>query len=1058
LKKHLTKGFLWLVFLFEIGILLVVFLLYILSDPKTLQYAVDRATGGLGVSYENISGNFLKTMTIYKLRYKDRLLASEAEIDWNLRALINGEIEIETLSLKNVNLSNIEEIIQHAQQNSSKNSLKKNQKKHLSIPEISISHLFLSTLPYHSKYINIENLELEIYDISSDLEHLKIKEFSIETDNDYANLQASGEVKKEVLHLKHLNVKKIDIDKIITLSQNLTKRENNSTQPFTLFKEVVIDTAHIETASFSYPPYQLTSLTLDTKGVKSLIKPLTLSVDKLSLKGDTNLGSLSLLGKIKENHFQGETTLNLSQKYFQQYTKIIDFASLNPIHAALDFNQSSIDATLNLKSKQIFDGRYKSYLVAINTLKSHLHYDLTSNHLKAITDANITTKYASSLLLKDNLTYDGNLSYGGTIKIDTLEKFPEYSLPLFQDAIIHYQADAHTLTANLETSKLHLLYKMYDYKRADFTLDSKALEIAKYFPKIPTPLHPLKAKLQATMALDFHHALPIMIENNITSNAINIRGKTMIEHAKVVTKATTTLSKNSFLPSINSAIKLHNIFPSKLEIGYSDKNLQISLATKQPQVTNSFYYDFNTSILKNTLTLGEDTIQLEGISDRLQLNTHTYSLKTLQEKLIPLYQFKYEPYDGEVELNATIENLQKVVANINSRWLVYEYKPNRFAFAEKIKMQAEIDANQATINHYFFSTYLDYDRQFYATKPSVIEFGEKKISLLSLWVNDKINNQGSYDFKTQKGLFHTKTTNYHYKGEEGDVIFDASLDTTLHKNKTDVEGFVNIKKGVITYQHRKTHDIQDPDIIIIQEEEARKRAKEEKKNDLSIDISIYSKKPLTYKVPKIEVSFVPDIKIWKEAQKEVELLGRMIINNGHYIESEKEFSLLAGEVLFGGDVLNPYLNLRAQYSSKPYIIDIDVTGTLDSPIVNFSSTPYLSQSDILSMLLFSATTESLFEGSSSSSNQAISMLGNTFAKEIVKNFGLSLDKLVISTNEEGGLGIEIGKKISKKITVIYINDIVQSIKVRYQHSNNFETDLMLSPESSGIDFLYKSEH
>lgn len=86
------------------------------------------------------------------------------------------------------------------------------------------------------------------------------------------------------------------------------------------------------------------------------------------------------------------------------------------------------------------------------------------------------------------------------------------------------------------------------------------------------------------------------------------------------------------------------------------------------------------------------------------------------------------------------------------------------------------------------------------------------------------------------------------------------------------------------------------------------------------------------------------------------------------------------------------------------------------------------------------------------------MLGNTFAKEIVKNFGLTLDKLVLSTTEEGGLGIEIGKKISQKITVIYTNDIVQSIKVRYQHSDNYETNLMISPESSGIDFLYKSEH
>ena len=193
-------------------------------------------------------------------------------------------------------------------------------------------------------------------------------------------------------------------------------------------------------------------------------------------------------------------------------------------------------------------------------------------------------------------------------------------------------------------------------------------------------------------------------------------------------------------------------------------------------------------------------------------------------------------------------------------------------------------------------------------------------------------------------------------------------------------------------------------------------------------------------------------------QKNLELLGRAIINKGTYRQRDKEFVIRNSEVLFGGDLYNPYLNIKAQHTHNPYVIDIDISGTLDAPIINFSSNPYLSQSDILSMLLFSSTTDSLFEGSSNSSNQAISMLGNTFAKEIVKNFGLTLDRLVLSTNDEGRLGIEIGKKISKKITIIYTNDIVQSVKVKYQHSDSYETDFMLSPESTGIDFIYKSEH
>ena len=928
----------------------------------------------------------------------------------------------------------------------------------MKIPEIAISHLYLSTLPYKSKYINIKNLELEVYDVSSNLEHIKVKEFSLNTKNDYANISAHGEVQKETLHFDSLDIRQLNIDKLIALKTLLKKEDNTTSQPFTLIKAVDIDTLSLAIKPYKHKPYEISYFRLNAQNVNANIKPLLLHTKSMQITTDTNISSLKLDGAITKNHFSGDLSFHLKQKYFQQFTKIVDFKSLNPIKLSLEANPKNIEGMLSLKSKQVFANRYKNYPVAIKNLHTHLYYEMNSSHLKAVTDANVSTKYATSLHLKDTLTYDGNLSYGGTIDILGLQKFPDYSLPLFKDAKIHYQADSHNLTATLQTDKLHLLYKMFDYKKADFILSSKELNISNYFPQIPPFLSPLKAKLSATMALDFHKTESIMIENNITSNAITIKGKTVIKRGKVLTKTKTSLSQNSFLKKNYPAFKWQHIFPADLEISYHDRALGLLFQAPKKYFSNDFHYDFNNSKINNTLRIGVDQITLQGEKKNLHLSSHTYSLKTLQEACEKLYTFKHKPYDGEVDINATIQDLKTIDADIYSRWLVYEYTPNKFAFAEKIKTELQLTENQALIKNYRFSTYLDYDRIFYATKPSRIQFQNHTISLLSLWVNDALNTTGEYDFNKEQGAFHSKASSYHYKGVEGDITFETAIDTTLSQNRTHIEGYVDVKKGVITYEHRKTHDIQDPDIIIIQEQEQRRRAKEEKKSALSIDISINSKKPLRYKVPKIDISITPDIKIWKESHKELELLGRVLVNKGTYTESDKEFEILPGEVLFGGEILNPYLNLKAQYSNKPYIIDIDVTGTLDTPVINFSSSPYLSQSDILSMLLFSATTDSLFEGSANSSNQAISMLGNTFAKEIVKNFGLSLDKLVISTNEEGGLGIEIGKKISKKITVIYINDIVQSIKVRYQHSDNFETDLMLSPESSGIDFLYKSEH
>jgi translocation and assembly module TamB len=398
-------------------------------------------------------------------------------------------------------------------------------------------------------------------------------------------------------------------------------------------------------------------------------------------------------------------------------------------------------------------------------------------------------------------------------------------------------------------------------------------------------------------------------------------------------------------------------------------------------------------------------------------------------------------------------------AKLTSKWLVYEYTPNKFAFAEKVNINLAGDSENIAISDYNLHTFIYGDDRFlFAKKSSNFTIKDGKISLKELWVNDTLKTTGEFDLNSSTGIFHTTTDGFDYKGKEGEARLRANITTDIRANKTIINGKATILDALITYKHRNTHNVQDPDIIFVQEQKRLERLKEEKSTNLIIDLAIDSIKDLPYKTDGIDIKFRPDLKFWKEENKELELLGRVAIIKGVYKQDNKEFNILPGELLFGGDMINPYINISAKHFSDPYDITIDISGKVDSPIINFSSNPYLSQSDILSILLFNTTTSSLFSEGGSTSNQAISFFGNTFAKEIVKKFGIQLDKLVILTNEEGGFGVEVGKKISQKVTVIYINDIVQTIKVRYQHSDHFESDITISPESSGIDFIYKSEH
>ncbi|HHD80733.1 MAG TPA: hypothetical protein ENK99_03905, partial [Campylobacterales bacterium] len=117
------------------------------------------------------------------------------------------------------------------------------------------------------------------------------------------------------------------------------------------------------------------------------------------------------------------------------------------------------------------------------------------------------------------------------------------------------------------------------------------------------------------------------------------------------------------------------------------------------------------------------------------------------------------------------------------------------------------------------------------------------------------------------------------------------------------------------------------------------------------------------------------------------------------------------------------------------------------------SDPYLTQKEILSLILFDSTGEN-----SGSGTEVYALLGGTFAKELMKSLGMSVDHLVLGQGIDEQLSVEVGKKISKDITLIYQhNNGKDGVKVRVNHSRHLETDIILQPQSSSIEFLYKSD-
>ena len=1033
---------------------------FISAHSKTLAYIVDKATVGLGLSYESISGSLLQEIELKNLKYQNKILADEARVKWNILYLLKAKVAIEDIVLKDVNLNVLDEMISNISKDRSKDKEQKSSS--ITIPYISINNLFFSTKPYHARGIKIEKFEIKIKNLRGDLNNLELDNFQIDTINDHTNIMANGYIRDKELKFEHLWVQDIDIDKIINFNikqfskndENLTDTSQKSEDDTfsNLLQTLYVKDFKADIKPFKYDQYHIKIATVSAKKIKWDFKEFNIS--KIKLDGDTNLGSVSLRGNVLKNELFSKTTLNLYREpYFKKLVKEIDFESLNPISADLNINKNHIQSKIYLSSNNLFDGNLSFLDLNLKTSISTLNYNFASKILDIKTEANLKTAYFDDADVKNRFVYDKHFLNQGDLIINQIsDNIPKELHFLLKDAKVNYNIDSNLLKVNLNSSKLYADFDSKDFQKGSLKIRSKPIFMSRFVKDLPPTLKKLKFKLQTDSLIDFQNVQNTKTHLNINSNAIDIKADLNLTK-DIHSKMQISLAKGSILSEFDKNIKWQNIFPLRADFLLEDNLILLSFQNDRLYYVGE--YNLKSDEINSTLDINNHQIvKINGkLNKTIQIDTNISSLAEFQNRLSQFYKFEKQPIDAEAKVKVQIDKLKSINANIDALWFWYEYEKNRFRVIENIKTDLSFEDDKLKIKNYSLDIF---DKHIFANRLSSIDIKQNHVAIEQFWINDKAKIDGEYDLNSSHGEFKLVAKDFYYTGKEGEITFDASLSAVLSKEITQIEGDILIKSGIITYEPKKEHYVTDDDIVIIQEEET--KAKEKEQDKLALDIKVLTKKSIKYKVNSIDVDLESDIQLWKEKQKPLELLGIIKLLGGSYEESNKEFLIQNSEILFGGKALNPYLNIKATHKNEPYMITIDILGTLEAPVISFTSNPYLSQSDILSIILFNTATSDLLTTKQNSSTRALSMFGNTFAKELVSNFGIKLDKLVLLTTPSGKLGVEVGKKISKKITIIYINDDVSTVKIKYENSSKFETDLLIKPDSSGINFSYKREY
>jgi translocation and assembly module TamB len=182
----------------------------------------------------------------------------------------------------------------------------------------------------------------------------------------------------------------------------------------------------------------------------------------------------------------------------------------------------------------------------------------------------------------------------------------------------------------------------------------------------------------------------------------------------------------------------------------------------------------------------------------------------------------------------------------------------------------------------------------------------------------------------------------------------------------------------------------------------------------------------------------------------------------------KRFTVESGHVTFTGTPeLNPMLDVTVTQKVSDSLVSIHVTGRAQQPTIAFSSTPELSQTDILSLLVLGTTMDRLTNSERNSLGDAAQQLaGGVIAGELEKTLGkaLGLDTIEISPGEHWGsssfkvgryvtqdlflsLGREFGQDSSTRAGLEY--SINRRLKVRGSSSDQGET---------AVDFLWRLDY
>ncbi len=307
----------------------------------------------------------------------------------------------------------------------------------------------------------------------------------------------------------------------------------------------------------------------------------------------------------------------------------------------------------------------------------------------------------------------------------------------------------------------------------------------------------------------------------------------------------------------------------------------------------------------------------------------------------------------------------------------------------------------------------------------------------------------SYNIRTDFDSVIYRQSNYFYADMDGSIGYDGGADHGT------VYGDINVKKALYNKNIELSSFLLSYKKYNIINPVAKKGAFNPKLN-----ILVKSDKSIFIKNDFINTTFSLNSHVMGTLYYPV-LIGTASAESGDIYFRGTKFRLSYANIYFNNPYrINPTFVIAANTDINQYVVRMNARGSLLNFNINFSSTPPLSELDIVSMLAIGAPASSVYAGSAGSiaASEVASAIGGSITESITgaisSYFGfknLSVIPSYSAITHSTAPQIMVTKNITKKISISYSN-IISS-----QSSQSVTLTYKLTPHMSAIGVWENNE-